>query len=292
MMSISIHQRVIAHDEKLSPSARRVADFLIDHPERALMATAAEIAAEAGTSDATVIRTIKLLGYGGLAELRREVSEQLATHYNPSETIEFTIDSLENSPAAALNAVLSDTATLISNNARSVDRNVFVRAIEMLTGAPEVVVVGWGTGGAAAEYASISLSRIGIRSRALTASGFRLADDVATLRAGQVILLLAPVLHIHEIDVVLEQANEVGARTILISELLGEKFRGQVTEVMTLAASQKSTASEFISLISVLDAIILGMAASRPSEAKTHWSMVNALRSKFSSARFAESPLL
>src|SRR5438477_9737962 len=66
----------LARSERLAPAERRVAEQLIEFgPEGALLSAAA-LAAQLGTSDATVVRTAKALGYSGLADHRRAMATQ------------------------------------------------------------------------------------------------------------------------------------------------------------------------------------------------------------------------
>src|SRR6266567_2086421 len=62
-----------ATSRELSPKERAVADFYAEHREEAAFLSAAEIAERLGTSDATVVRAVKTLGYSGIPELRREL---------------------------------------------------------------------------------------------------------------------------------------------------------------------------------------------------------------------------
>jgi len=52
--------------------------FLSDHPDHVAGATALELAEQIGTSNATVIRTVKALGYKGLPALRRVLVRAMA----------------------------------------------------------------------------------------------------------------------------------------------------------------------------------------------------------------------
>jgi len=76
--------RVAARLAELSPTERRVASFLAEHPEEVAFISAAEIAAQVGTSDATVVRTVQSLGYAGLPELKRELVNALKTRATPA----------------------------------------------------------------------------------------------------------------------------------------------------------------------------------------------------------------
>ena len=66
--------RVGERGDSLAPAERRVAELLLDLGPEATLLSAAALAEQLGTSDATVVRTAKSLGYTGLAELRRALA--------------------------------------------------------------------------------------------------------------------------------------------------------------------------------------------------------------------------
>ena len=67
-------ERVAERGDELAPAERRVAELLLDLGPEATLLSAAALAEQLGTSDATVVRTAKALGYSGLAELRRALA--------------------------------------------------------------------------------------------------------------------------------------------------------------------------------------------------------------------------
>src|SRR5438132_11333395 len=67
-------ERVAERGGSLAPAERRVAELLLDLGPEATLLSAAALAEQLGTSDATVVRTAQSLGYSGLAELRRALA--------------------------------------------------------------------------------------------------------------------------------------------------------------------------------------------------------------------------
>src|SRR5215831_11719712 len=70
----SFQDRVAALGPELSPVSRRIAEYLLTAGPEVVLLSAAELASALGTSDASVVRTAKALGYDGLAELRLHLS--------------------------------------------------------------------------------------------------------------------------------------------------------------------------------------------------------------------------
>lgn len=66
----------------LRPAERRVAEYLLAHPEEGYLLSITELAMGSGVSEATVVRLAKTLGYRGYQELRialaRDVMPPLA----------------------------------------------------------------------------------------------------------------------------------------------------------------------------------------------------------------------
>ena len=62
----------------LSPSEKRVAEWVLEHPKEASTATLAHIAGECETSEPTVLRFCRSLGLGGFRELGIRLVESLS----------------------------------------------------------------------------------------------------------------------------------------------------------------------------------------------------------------------
>src|SRR5260370_6823307 len=72
--SATLHERIAANRERLSPAERDVARFFQDNREQVMVASAQALAARIGTSDATVGRATRALGYAGMKAMRPYLS--------------------------------------------------------------------------------------------------------------------------------------------------------------------------------------------------------------------------
>src|SRR5271155_2221381 len=77
-----------------SPIERSVVEFLLATGPRAGAMSAREIAQSVGTSDATVIRTARSLGFDGFRDLRRFVASQ-STEVPIEERLRKSLDAVE-----------------------------------------------------------------------------------------------------------------------------------------------------------------------------------------------------
>src|SRR5256885_17271783 len=91
-------ERVIASLDGLSAAEAQVARFFRENREEVLVASAAALASRIGTSDATVVRAAKALGYAGLDELRRQLADELRQNLSPASRLARTLGEVGGSP--------------------------------------------------------------------------------------------------------------------------------------------------------------------------------------------------
>lgn len=71
-------KRILASRRNLSTAERRVADWIMENPERVLAWPLARIAGEAGVSEPTVIRFCRSLGCSGFSDFKMQMAQSLA----------------------------------------------------------------------------------------------------------------------------------------------------------------------------------------------------------------------
>lgn len=69
-----LSERVAACAPELSPALKRVIVYLDANRSETLAKSAMELAAQLGTSDATIVRAAQALGFDGLKELKRAIA--------------------------------------------------------------------------------------------------------------------------------------------------------------------------------------------------------------------------
>src|SRR5260370_35075647 len=85
--SVTLDERVAASRERLSPAERNVARFFQDNREQVMVASAQALAARIGTSDATVVRATRALGYAGMEAMRRDLAAEIRASLAPARRV-------------------------------------------------------------------------------------------------------------------------------------------------------------------------------------------------------------
>ncbi|MFF4778705.1 MurR/RpiR family transcriptional regulator [Microtetraspora fusca] len=254
-------ERVQARRGELSPAAQRVVDFLLENPETTVFLSSAELGRLTRTSDATVIRTVKRLGYSGLDELRDEVKQAIDDRLNPVRRLQRSLDWAGADPETVLAHTLDLHATLLEDARRTLSPAQFGGAVQLLDRASSVLVFGIGPLGFVADYLALRLLRVGVPAHGATATGFRLADDLLNMTRHHVVVMFAYDSIRRETEVVLQQAARVGAPVILITDSLGRVLGPQVQVVLSAPVVRSSMVSSYTTSLLVADALALSVAS-------------------------------
>jgi DNA-binding MurR/RpiR family transcriptional regulator len=274
---IPLHERVATLGPGLSASERRVAEYMAAHPDVVAVSSTAELGQLTGTSDATVIRTTRALGYQGFRELKRAVLNVITRQRNLAATLD---DRLGRLPAedGDYDRVLADTIGLLTQMRRDLNPDQWRAAVSALRTAGRVMTYGLGPARSVADYLAVTLTRIGIPARNVTAAGFQLADMLVDLTGDHTVVVFAPLREFREIAVLLDHAAEVGAKIILVTESLGMSLGHRVDATLSTPQSTTGTASEITGCLVLAHALMMAVAAKSRDRAVQTMELVNRLR--------------
>ncbi|HEY3686271.1 MAG TPA: MurR/RpiR family transcriptional regulator [Streptosporangiaceae bacterium] len=256
-----LSERITRRLATLSPAERRVAEYLRNHTEEMVFATAEQIGSAVGTSDATVVRTAKALGYSGLPDLKHEVGQRIVLDKRPATRLHRRIERVGPEPSAALDHVFDEAVERLRETRRLLAAQPVHDAVELLDSAGRILTFGVGASEVAARYMALRLRRIGRRAQPIIGSGFCLADELLDLGGGDVIICYAPGRLLDDLTVVIDHAAETGARIVLVSDSLGPVLAGRVALTLSAVHSPSGLTGECLSSMTLSDALLLALAA-------------------------------
>jgi DNA-binding MurR/RpiR family transcriptional regulator len=167
-------------DRGLSPKQRLLARYIADHYRTAAGQTAAEVAASNGTSEATVIRLARELGYDGFPELRRQLHHMVREDLTSLELLARerarpgrTRDALTN----VIETEMSHLQALLAGT----DRDDFGRLVDGLLEARRVYIAGHRASTSLAQFFGYSLAKVHPDVVTLTEHGSGVYDTFVTV---------------------------------------------------------------------------------------------------------------
>lgn len=271
----------LARSENLAPAERRVAEGLVGFgPEEALLSAAA-LAERLGTSDATVVRTAKALGYRGLADLRRGMAAR-SPEPPLAERLRRTLEQAppEDLLAASIDRHLSALEAL----SRDVSSQQFHDAVAVIANSRRVVWRGVGPSAHLASYAELLSQRIGKPAIALVHTGTSFADELLAVAPDDAIVVFAYGRLQSHVRVLIDHASDLGAPVILVTDNRGRTPKGVHTSLRCGRGTPGLFASHGVTLV-VVEALVLAVAATDPARADASLATLNELRAELAGRR-------
>jgi DNA-binding MurR/RpiR family transcriptional regulator len=246
--------------------------------------SAREVAADTDTSDATVVRTARSLGFDSFRDLKRFLAGN-ADEAPLNERLRVSLSGAPQ-PDDQLQAACDRQRVALDAMTRGIPRSEFHAANRAIDGAARVWWSGIGPSAFLAEYAAFLFRRLGKSSGSLTHSGFENADELLAIRRGDAVVVLAyGRLHRH-VRVLFDRATAEGIDVILITDSLPLRNDWPVVARLVSGRGPAGMFSSHGTTILVIEALALAMAAEHPELAQQSVDRLNALRSDLAGRPF------
>ena len=278
----SYDERLAERGEELAPAERRVAEFLVDLGPEATLLSAAALAKQLGTSDATVVRTAKSLGYSGLAEMRRALA---APNDSPPlrERLRRTLDQAPGDQL--LTSAIRNHVAALETLTRNVSTQAFQDAVGVLASSDRVVWRGVGPSAALANYGQLIAQRIGKPSSALVHTGTSFADELLSLEPNDAIVVFAYGRLQTHVHVLLEHAKTLDVPVVLITDTLARRLADSVDVTLQCGRGTPGLFASHATTLVVVEALILAIAATDQTESEASLARLNELRASLAGRR-------
>ena len=126
---------------RLTPSQRRIMQYIMDHYEEAIFLTASELAQRVGVSEATVVRLAQALGFGGYPGMQKKFREGLQNRLSTVTRLEHTVDHVRQM-GDVLVKVLQEDIQNLTTTLRDLPLEAFEQAVGDMENAKRILVVG------------------------------------------------------------------------------------------------------------------------------------------------------
>ena len=264
MQSQRFDRRLSEGIGRLSPSELRLARHVAANKDLAILASAAQIADMAGTSDATVLRMVRGLAYDSLADMRKDLLSDLTAASSPASRMEETIRETGSDPARVLAHVVAQQDRQLRALLDPGLAPAFNTALEVLSDAEVVHVFGLGPSGIMAEYLALQLARMGQHTRAIRQSGVGLGDQLMAMGQGDAVVVFAYAPIYREIEVLLDRAEALRLPVVMVSDSLRPLVEGRVTCILEVPRGRSGHLALHSATMVVIEALALGFAARNP----------------------------
>ena len=259
----------IQEGRRLSSAARRLLDYIEQHPNAVLVSSALDLAARIDSSDATVIRAIQSLGFDGLPHLKTVIAEKLDRGVRtPVEKVGVTLSELKKERSRTpFQLVIESYAKMLNLLALSPLSEQLEAAVRLLNDADRIGLYGGGPPNRLAQQTATHLARIGRASFVMEDSGHAFADQILGLQPGDVVILIAYGKVLGESLLIKTELQRVGGRLVVITDNPGGRLAEGAEAVLEVPRTEVGNMTLYGTILLTLETMVLSLTKQNPERA-------------------------
>ncbi|MEG0979635.1 MAG: MurR/RpiR family transcriptional regulator [Oscillospiraceae bacterium] len=139
-MSSTLLSKIQKIYPSLSKSHKRIADFILEHYDKAAFMTAATLGITVDISESTVVRFATQLGYEGYPEFQKGLQEMIKSKLTAIQRMEVTSGRIEDDNV--LEKVLTSDIDMIRSTLENISKQSFNAAVEEINNAKKIYILG------------------------------------------------------------------------------------------------------------------------------------------------------
>ena len=251
-------ETIKAQYDKMSKGQKKIADYISDNMERAAFMTAMKLAEAASVSESTVVRFASMLGYEGYPEFQQAMADALQSRLvSPKKA---NTNELRENRSELLRRVLVADAQNIVDTIGMVDGNTFDQAVELISNARKICIVGIRTCAPLADYLTYYLRMM--------------RDDVLSVTTTNISEIYEQLSWVQKEDLVIgisfpryslrtlramDYANHQGARIISITDSKYSPMNMYSSVCLWAKTDMITIADSLVAPMSTINALVIGV---------------------------------
>ena len=140
-----------------SKGQKRIANFILEHYDKAAYMTASKMGAIVGVSESTVVRFANELGFEGYPEMQRSLQELIRMKLTSVQRVEVTNSLIGDGDV--LEKILVSDAERIRRTLEDIDREAFDAAVDAIVKAEKIYIIGVRSSSSLAGFLNFNFSR-------------------------------------------------------------------------------------------------------------------------------------
>lgn len=171
--------------KRLSKGHRKIAQYIVEHYDKAVFMTASRLGESVGVSESTVVRFAAAMGYEGYPQLQRSLQELVSHRLTANQRFEMAT---ELDPSAALTTVLKSDMQNLRNTLEQVEQQVFDEVVQRLLNANAVYVMGLRSAAPLAQFMGYYLNYIFDNVHLVSSGATDVFEEIIKLRENDVLI--------------------------------------------------------------------------------------------------------
>jgi len=254
-----LHERILSLRQNLTRQHRKLANYLLSNGDNSCFLNARGLAQAASVSPATVIRFSHKLGFDGFQSLKSVLQEKVREQLSTGERLSNVIRLAKKNDILRQKAEVDTTS--IQNTVHMTRAQHFDRAIDSITKAGTIYLLGQKSSFALAYFIHFRLSRMGINCKLLNLGGPLGLSELAPLGRKDILLAFAFRSAPQEVRLAIKTARAKKAKVIVITSPFASHLGDQAHVHLQVDLGSQEKSQSFTGVLTLCHALMIGVAA-------------------------------
>ena len=268
--------RIQCNLPEFSKGQRLIARYITEHYDKAAFMTASRLGATVGVSESTVVRFATELGYDGYPHLQKTLQEMIRNRLTAVQRMEVTNDRMGNRDV--LQTVLSADVEKIRMTLDEIDREAFQSAVEAISNANRIYILGVRSSSALANFLGFYFSLIFDNVKLVnTNTVSEIFEQVLRVGKGDVFIGISFPRYSKRTLSAMKYSKDQGAQVIALTDSRLSPLARYADHVLVAKSDMASFVDSLVAPLSVLNALIVAVGMNRQQEIEDEYQVYEKL---------------
>lgn len=266
--------RINQTGRRLSKGQKRIAEYIVNHYDKAAFMTASKLGDKVQVSESTVVRFAIALGYDGYPALQKALQEMIRNRLTAVQRVEMTGDMSE---SAVLGTVFKADMQNIRQTIEDLDEANFSRTVDALCEAERVYVVGVRSSAPLAQFLGYYMNFIRDNVMVITSGISDVLEQVARVGERDVVLGISFPRYSRRTIEAMNYAKGKGATVVSLTDTPLSPLGEASDFCLTARSDMASFVDSLVAPLSMINALIVAMSLRHREEVSEHFAQLESL---------------
>ena len=250
-----------------SKGQRLIAKYILEYYDKAAFMTANKLGKTVGVSESTVVRFAVELGYDGYPKMQKALQEMVLNRLTAVQRIGVTNDRIGDQDVVSM--VLQSDIEKLRQTGETVSRDDFRNAVNAILRAKRVYIMGVRSAAPLANFLGYYLNYMFNNVHIITNSGTEMFEKIVGITSEDVVIAISFPRYSSSTLRGAQYCRSTGATVIGLTDTRLSPLGQNADHVLVAKSDMVSLVDSLVAPLSVINAIIVALAAKRERELTT-----------------------
>ena len=260
--------------KRLSKGHRKIAQYIVEHYDKAVFMTASRLGESVGVSESTVVRFASAMGYEGYPQLQRSLQELVSHRLTANQRFEM---STEIDPREALNVVLKSDVQNLRATMEQMDITVFEDVVNRLLSARAIYVMGLRSAAPLAQFMGYYLNYIFDNVHLVSSGATDVFEEISKLQENDVLVGISFPRYSTRTLEAMRFAKRCGAQVVAITDGPMSPLADMADATLTARTDMASFVDSLAAPLSLINALLVALGLHRKDALTQHFRQLESI---------------